>query len=621
MWEDYVRKYRLYGRVASLSMAHRELADMARHRLVILDESHNLRNTDTQQWQAVRGYIERNDPRVVLLTATPYNKAFTDAAGQLRLWLPEDNEVGVRPERLIEAEGELEVARRADGRLSSLKAFEPSPYGEDWQRLMSLFLVRRTRSFVEHRYGETDESGRRFLRFPDGTPFYFPERVPSPLPYAGGPDDPGDRLASPETVDQLSALALPRYRLGDFLIAGVEDSSKEEQDALERLEKSRGNLQGFIRTTLMKRLSSCGQSFLISVERHLLRNHVVLHALRSDAPLPLGTVEDRRWDTGTDSDDPMLDGIDVDAGGAIGRALDQWALVAANRYQALERKPPSGLTWIPAGFFTDELSDALQADCGILQAILDEHGPWNPDDDSKIDALAQLIASTHAGEKVLVFSEYADTAEYVAATLRSRLPAVLMASATGDTNDPTVLARRFSPTSNQALGGLPAGQQELQVLVATDVLSEGQNLQDGAIVVNYDLPWTIIRIIQRAGRVDRVGQESPRVYVYSFLPQDGVERVIELRKRIARRLRENAEVFGSDEQFFDDDLTGDAVRGLFDGSASLDEEEAEEDVDWASRALAVWESASEAEQTAAINLPNVTYSTRAHRLDRSYPWP
>lgn len=615
MWEDHIRQYRLYGRALSLSMAHRDLPDLARYRLVVIDESHNLRNPETQQWQAVRGYIERNDPSVVLLTATPYNKAFTDAAGQLRLWLAEDQDLAIRPERMLEAEGELEVAKRADGQLSSLKSFETSLFAEDWQRLMSLFLVRRTRRFIEQRYGETDDQGRQFLRFTDGTPFYFPDRVPSPLRYAGGTDDPGDRLASPETVDDLNALALPRYRLGDFLAPGLEGTSGGERDLIERLEKSRGNLQGFIRTMLMKRLSSCGQSFLISVERHLLRNQVALHGLRSGVPLPLGTVEDRRWESLTDTDDPMLDGIDADTGSAVGRTREQWAAVACNRYEALKAKPPSGLSWIGADFFTPDLEEALQQDSDILQAIFDEHGPWDPARDSKADALAGLIAGAHNGEKVLVFSDYADTADYVAQTLKDRLPEIPIASVTGDTSDPTLAARRFSPRSNAALGGLPERHGELRVLVATDVLSEGQNLQDAAVVVNYDLPWTIIRIIQRAGRVDRVGQESPEVHVYSFLPQEGVEKVIALRKRIARRLRENAEVFGSDEQFFEDDLAEDEVRGLFDGTASLDAEETEEDVDWASQALAVWETASEANQRAAVSLPDVTYSTRTRRID------
>ncbi|MGH7137624.1 MAG: C-terminal helicase domain-containing protein, partial [Pirellulales bacterium] len=80
--------------------------------------------------------------------------------------------------------------------------------------------------------------------------------------------------------------------------------------------------------------------------------------------------------------------------------------------------------------------------------------------------------------------------------------------------------------------------EETRVLVSTDVLSEGQNLQDAAIVVNYDLPWAIIRLIQRAGRVDRIGQQSPTIRCYSFLPAEGVERIIRLRARVRERLRQ-----------------------------------------------------------------------------------
>ena len=93
------------------------------------------------------------------------------------------------------------------------------------------------------------------------------------------------------------------------------------------------------------------------------------------------------------------------------------------------------------------------------------------------------------------------------------------------------------------------------MLISTDVLSEGQNLQDCAIVVNYDLPWAIIRLIQRAGRVDRIGQQAPEILCYSFLPAEGIERLIRLRARVRTRLNENAEVVGTDEAFFEDEDT------------------------------------------------------------------
>ena len=555
MWEDHFHTYRLLGRVVSLSMAHAELPETPRHRLLVIDESHNLRNEETRGWEAVRKYIEVNEPRVMLLTATPYNKDYSDVAGQLRLFLDPDADLGVRPETLILASGEVDVAQRAGGRLTTLRAFEQSDYPEDWQRLMSLFLVRRTRRFVEQRYGEADSQGRVFLRFSDGEPFYFPERLPRPLPYAGGPDDPGDRLASVETVDELAKLRLPRYRLVDYLDASASISSRVDGDAVDKMRSGRGNLHGFVRTSLLKRLASSGPAFLLSVERHILRNWVAAHALENGLPFPFGTVESARWDFGVDDDAEALPGFETVISAASKRNQDEWKRFAAERYEELQLRNPAGLEWLTPGLFAEELLDDLAFDADLLQGLLAEHGEWDRSRDSKIEALAQLAYAQHMGEKVLVFSEYADTAIYVSRQLAVELERVgsraVVEVATGSSSDPTALACRFSPTSNIELGGLPDGQTEIDVLVATDVLSEGQNLQDAAVVVNYDLPWAIIPIIQRAGRVDRVGQRSPTVWVYSFLPQDGVEQVIRLRARIAQRLRENAVAFESDERFFD----------------------------------------------------------------------
>ena len=102
---------------------------------------------------------------------------------------------------------------------------------------------------------------------------------------------------------------------------------------------------------------------------------------------------------------------------------------------------------------------------------------------------------------------------------------------TGESADPTGIAWRFSPRSNDK-ADIITPEEEIRVLVATDVMSEGQNLQDCSIIVNYDLPWAIIRLIQRAGRVDRIGQLAPEINCYSFLPSDGVERIIRLRSRV-----------------------------------------------------------------------------------------
>ena len=126
-----------------------------------------------------------------------------------------------------------------------------------------------------------------------------------------------------------------------------------------------------------------------------------------------------------------------------------------------------------------------------------------------------------------------------------------LAAATGDTEDPTAIAYRFSPVSNDKRAQVSPAD-ELRVVLATDVLSEGQNLQDCAVVVNYDLPWAIIRLIQRAGRVDRIGQQSDTIECYSLLPAAGVARTLRLGSRVRPRLPSNAAVVGASARCFED---------------------------------------------------------------------
>src|SRR5205085_1040637 len=188
-----------------------------------------------------------------------------------------------------------------------------------------------------------------------------------------------------------------------------------------------------------------------------------------------------------------------------------------------------------------------------------------------------------------------------------------------DSPDPTALAWRFSPKSNES--PVPPGS-ELRVLLATDVLSEGQNLQDCAIVLNYDLPWAIIRLIQRAGRVDRIGQNAEEILCYSFLPADGVERIIRLRSRVSQRLRENAEVVGADEAFFEDELSTGALLNLYHEKSGILDGEADTEVDLASYAYQIWKNAVDRDpslQRKIDDLPNVVYSTRAHQPSAGKP--
>ena len=605
MWEGYFEHYRIHGRVLSLSMVTKKIDDLRRHRIVIVDESHNLRN-ETKAHVALRDYIERNESKVVLLTATPYNKQYRDVANQLGLFLDPDVDLGIQPDQAISAIGLDEFLRKCDGRPQSLKAFGRSEEPEDWRKLMALFLVRRTRKFIRDNYAQKDDRGREYLTFANGDRFFFPDRIARTNLVEIGEDDAAAIMETDETFDVIDGLRLPRYQLGAFVRHDVEQTP-DEKEVLADLDRGRGNLIGITRTMLYKRLSSCPATFIRSLERHLIRNRVALDAIIQERAFPIG-----RFDDGAIIDDDPELGL-PDGSYPLADDIEAWEDAASMAYDALVASPPSKIRWIRPGLLTPEFRQDLEADVDAIQNLLISFGPWDQAEDSKLDALCHLIQEEYPDEKVLVFTEYRDTAEYVVEALELRgVPDVR--SVSGSSDEPTVEARAFSPVSNEMIGGLPRGRTETRVLVATDVLSEGQNLQDAHVVVNFDLPWAIIRIIQRAGRIDRVGQRADEVYVHSFVPGDGVEAILGLRERISVRLAENAAVFGSDEVFFGGKGEQKLIGELFAGGSVLAEfGDDGEEVDWASTAYEIWRKATEDDEALGRRvegLPDVVYATR-----------
>jgi hypothetical protein len=131
--------------------------------------------------------------------------------------------------------------------------------------------------------------------------------------------------------------------------------------------------------------------------------------------------------------------------------------------------------------------------------------------------------------------------------------------------------------------------------------------------VNYDLPWAIIRLIQRAGRVDRIGQRSEEIICYSFLPADGVERLIRLRSRVRQRLHENAEVVGTDETFFEDEKHDEVMLDLFTEKSGILDDSDDNEVDLASQAYQIWKNATDRDPSlkkTIPDLPNVLFATK-----------
>lgn len=615
MWDDYRQAYGLRATIVPHSQVQARLPELRRHRLVIVDESHNLRNREGIRYRAIQEYISENDSKVILLSATPYNKTYLDLSSQLRLFIDSDEPLPIRPEALLREIGESNFLLAHQCPVNSIAAFEKSPHADDWRELMRYYLVRRTRSFIQENYATLDpENGRRFLTLAGGVRSYFPARVPRTLAFPIDEEDPTDQYAqlyAASVVSDINSLQLPRYGLGNYQHSKpTTPPTPEEWRVLDDLSRGGRRLMGFCRTNLFKRLESGGHTFIQSLDRHVLRNFIVLHALENGLPLPIGTQDQAMLDTDEDLEvaDLMNDVEDVATVGGV----DLYRQRAASAYKAFSTRFTRRFKWVGAHLFNKQLARDLRADADKLIDVLDRAGGWDPDRDSKLNALVALLNDVHAGQKVIVFTQFADTANYVAAALKRR-GVERVDAVTGESDDPTGLAWRFSPVSNDKRDVVTA-DAELRVLVATDVLSEGHNLQDAAIVVNFDIPWAIIRLIQRAGRVDRIGQQAEDVICYTFLPADGVERIIGLRQRITARLQENKEVIGTDENFFDGEDPG-VLLDLYNERAGILDPDETTEVDLSSYAYQIWKNAIDADPTLekrVAELPNVVFSTKSH---------
>lgn len=620
MWGEYKQEYDLHADIISLGATQTELKKLKRYKLLILDESHNLRNKEGKRYKAIKEYIRDNDCKVLLLSATPYNKTYGDLVNQLALFIDDDTDIGESPEQYIESlGGATDFARlHPDIFIRSLRAFEASPISDDWRQLLRHYMVRRTRSFIKNNYAETDPvNNRRYLTFSDGTRSYFPDRLPKKVEYPFDPKDKTDQYAllySQKVVDIISDLILPRYGLAKYIDAKAEKTASE-QDALilQNLSRAGERLRGFCRTNLFKRLESSGWAFLLSISRHILRNYVAIYAIGQGKPIPIGThianvlddfLDDQDTDDNPEDEQEEKIGLTLTADGYLRQAEKAYKLFQTSKYE-------NKFDWIAPTYFKNTLAYDLETDCKNLLKVLTLAKDWKQENDRKLNALHDLLIKKHKNQKVLIFTQFADTAFYLEDALKQR-GLKQSASVTGQSKDPTHLAHRFSPISNNKIG-LIKGEQELRVLIATDVLSEGQNLQDAHIVLNYDLPWAIIRLIQRAGRIDRIGQQSDKILCYSFLPEDGIENIIRLRTRLRTRISENADVVGSDEVFFDGDPIN--IHDIYsEKSGILDEVDNDFDVDLSSYAFQIWKNATDADPSlkkTIPDLPDVSFSTKA----------
>lgn len=613
MWKKYVKRYDLKADV--MSMAKQIDVDNSRYyRLIIVDESHNLRNSEGKRYHNIKDLIQKQDSKVLLLTATPYNKDFSDLGAQLRLFLGDDLDLGIRPEEYIRQLGgeRAFMQRHSEIPIRSIAAFEQSQSTEDWSELMKLFLVRRTRTFIKNNFAKIDpQNNRRYLQFNDGTKSYFPDRLPRSIKFPTVKGDQFSRLYSEQMLGLMEELQLPRYGLSLYISeTKAADAPELEKKIMENLSRAGARMMGFCKSTFFKRMDSSGFAFLMTLYRHVVRNAVFIYAIENKLPLPIGDENPIYGDLPEDMEGFFAE--DESAENQVAKTMhvptdmEHYLNRAMEYYNMLAIK--NNVDWIDSKYFKRTLKQDLKADSLQILKMIELCGDWKPAEDKKLDELQKLLTTTHAKDKVIVFTQYSDTADYVFRQLKER-GILQIDKATGASKNPTAIVDRFSPISNHAD---IAASSETRVLIATDVLSEGQNLQDAHVIVNFDLPWAIIRLIQRAGRVDRIGQEADHIDCYSFFPADGIETIISLKRRLNQRINENAQIVGSDELFFEGNEQN--LRDMYNEKSGVLDDDDDADVDLGSLAYQIWKNATDANpKLKAIipNLSNVVYSTKS----------
>ncbi len=534
MWEHYNEAYQLNARVLSMGLLredeHRGTEWMlhderTRYRdFVLVDESHNFRHTDSQRYKVLQSYLAPGDKRCVFLTATPRNKTAWDIYNQLKLFHIDDRtDLPVDPPHL---RNYFKLVEAGERRLPAMLAH---------------LLIRRTRAHILrwHGYdGETDqrvnpdrfapyrEGKRRAYVLVGGEKQFFPDRQLETINYSiedtyGGLyqriRDCLGRPREPGTDPHPDELTFARYGLWNYV-----RPEKCENPPYVELQRAGANLRGLMRVMLFKRFESSVHAFRETVRR-LLRTHEGFLRALEEGIVPAG--EEART---------LLYESDQ---------VEEQILMDALR-QVSERYPIDG-------FDDVALSADIQQDIRVLGEILNLVEPITPEQDDKLQTLkAWLERPALRRGKRLIFTQYADTAQYLYDNLdpTSSRPDIEVIYSSRKSKAEVV--GRFAPSANPEHRP-PVGTPEIDTLVATDVLSEGLNLQDCDKVINYDLHWNPVRLIQRFGRIDRIGTQHDVIYGYNFLPETELDRNLGLTEILSRRIQEIHDTIGEDAAILD----------------------------------------------------------------------
>ena len=584
--------------------------------VVIIDESHNFRSTSADRYKNLHKIVEAFRGRrkdVVLLTATPINTSYRDISNQLSLVTQEKGSIGgYTNDQIRRFAAELDRARPdvATSDQASRLTMEPldTPSTGLNNVLQSIviqrsratckalaeakgksvhFPIRRDPEVVDVVIGEASPAYRQLIalaqrRFQPGVEFIKQMRVEiakadksgkqvAPVAYRKGP---------PKGI-KLAAFLTEQYRL-----APEESSSR-------RIYQDEVHLAGLVFANTLKQMESSGAAFqgivqslgigLIARLKHVFPNEAsdIIAQHESWIRTPLFSDGESAPPADVDSDDDIEeDGETLDAGG---EESDAW-LTQAVRARRLEKK----LAGFHAGAFDTERWKAdIVADLAFLHEIHAATIAARRQPDPKMDCVLPVIEQILAEDmRALVFTQSQRTAEYLERELKKRLPGKNVARIDSRIEKTrAAILHAFCPGYNQAVHA-PSVPAKLDVLISTDVLSEGVNLQEAGAIVNWDIHWNPVRLIQRIGRVDRrlnpeITPASHSFRIINVLPADEINQILNLVGAVENRTLKISNALGLDVSFFKStDPAGNLkeFNSLYDGEMT-----------GADRALAVYE--------------------------------
>lgn len=512
MWENELRSATISAAIVSQEELGQEdfPADQCgKVDVILVDESHNFRNRNAQRYQNLERIIGSNGGRghdgsrkkIILLTATPINNDLFDLYNQLALFTQGDRSY-------------FAAAGIGDLHKYFLRARRESKAGTAAQALFNLLeevVIRRTRPFIRHAYPEATIRGER-IHFPERR--LQTERYDLEGTYGG---------IYEHIVAGVENLRLAPYNLEAYKKTGVKRDELEagRQEALVGIFKSR----------YLKRFESSVDAFRISVRRALeFLKTFETYVLSSKL---VGSTDFHRLARFVAREDEEDD--------ATPHSLAQELEENQEAQEFLAALPPLD----PTEYDLRKLHESLQHDVEILTDIWYRVRDITPERDAKLRALKGLLEGKLAGQKLLIFTYYKDTARYLfrelggdaGAAFREHIgnPTIRRMDSGADAKERRSIVQHFAPRANQH-PELAGTDKEIGILISTDVLSEGQNLQDCAHLINYDLHWNPTRMVQRAGRIDRIGTQFETLYVHNMFPDAGLERLLGLLQRLSERI-------------------------------------------------------------------------------------